>query len=333
MGIKGIKIGTVEIKGKAILAPMAGVGDRAFRETCARFGAACTVSEMVSSKALEFDDKKTLELMELGEEARPAAIQIFGSEPDVMALAARKALEFSPDFIDINMGCPAPKITGPGAGSALMKTPQLCGEIVAAVVAAVPVPVTVKIRAGWDEKSVNAVEVASICEQAGAAAVAVHARTRSQMYEPPADWSIIKAVKEAVKIPVIGNGDVTGAQSAARMLEQTGCDAVMVGRAALGNPWIFQQINAYLDEGRIVPPPSLSERMQIMVQHVELMCRYKGEYRAMKEARKHVGWYLKGLRGASEFRRRAGFLESLADLDALVKDVVAAQEETPLSEK
>jgi tRNA-dihydrouridine synthase B len=333
MGIKGIKIGTVEIKGKAILAPMAGVGDRAFRETCARFGAACTVSEMVSSKALEFDDKKTLELMELGEEARPAAIQIFGSEPDVMALAARKALEFSPDFIDINMGCPAPKITGPGAGSALMKTPQLCGEIVAAVVAAVPVPVTVKIRAGWDEKSVNAVEVASICEQAGAAAVAVHARTRSQMYEPPADWSIIKAVKEAVKIPVIGNGDVTGAQSAARMLEQTGCDAVMVGRAALGNPWIFQQINAYLDEGRIVPPPSLSERMQIMVQHVELMCRYKGEYRAMKEARKHVGWYLKGLRGASEFRRCAGFLESLADLDALVKDVIAAQEETPLGEK
>jgi tRNA-dihydrouridine synthase B len=333
MGIKGIKIGTVEIKGKAILAPMAGVGDRAFRETCARFGAACTVSEMVSSKALEFDDKKTLELMELGEEARPAAIQIFGSEPDVMALAARKALEFSPDFIDINMGCPAPKITGPGAGSALMKTPQLCGEIVAAVVAAVPVPVTVKIRAGWDEKSVNAVEVASICEQAGAAAVAVHARTRSQMYEPPADWSIIKAVKEAVKIPVIGNGDVTGAQSAARMLEQTGCDAVMVGRAALGNPWIFQQINAYLDEGRIVPPPSLSERMQIMVQHVELMCRYKGEYRAMKEARKHVGWYLKGLRGASEFRRCAGFLESLADLDALVKNVIAAQEETPLSEK
>jgi tRNA-dihydrouridine synthase B len=333
MGIKGIKIGTVEIKGKAILAPMAGVGDRAFRETCARFGAACTVSEMVSSKALEFDDKKTLELMELGEEARPAAIQIFGSEPDVMALAARKALEFSPDFIDINMGCPAPKITGPGAGSALMKTPQLCGEIVAAVVAAVPVPVTVKIRAGWDEKSVNAVEVASICEQAGAAAVAVHARTRSQMYEPPADWSIIKAVKEAVKIPVIGNGDVTGAQSAARMLEQTGCDAVMVGRAALGNPWIFQQINAYLDEGRIVPPPSLSERMHVMIQHVELMCRYKGEYRAMKEARKHVGWYLKGLRGASEFRRCAGFLESLADLDALVKDVIAAQEEIPLGEK
>jgi tRNA-dihydrouridine synthase B len=325
----GIKIGTEGLTGRAILAPMAGAGDRAFREICARFGAACTVSEMVSSKALEFDDKKTQELMELGGDARPAAIQIFGSEPPVMAQAARKALEFSPDFIDINMGCPAPKITGPGAGSALMKTPELCGEIVAAVAAAVPVPVTVKIRAGWDEKSVNAVEVASICEQAGAAAIAVHARTRSQMYEPPADWGIIKAVKEAVKIPVIGNGDVTGAQSAALMLEQTGCDAVMVGRAALGNPWVFEQINAYLTEGcRVVPPPSIYERMLVMVQHVELMCRYKGERRAMNEARKHVGWYLKGMRGASEFRRRAGFLESRADLDALVKDVIAAQEES-----
>lgn len=323
----GLKIGTVELNGRAILAPMAGAGDRAFRETCARFGAACTVSEMVSSKALEFSDKKTHELMELGEASRPAAIQIFGSEPPVMAEAARKALEFSPDFIDINMGCPAPKITGPGAGSALMKSPELCGEIVAAVAAAVPVPVTVKMRAGWDESSVNAVRVASICEQAGAAAIAVHARTRSQMYEPPAHWGIIKAVREAVRIPVIGNGDVTGAQSAALMLEQTGCDAVMVGRAALGNPWVFRQINAYLTEGcRMVPLPSLYERMLVMVQQVDLMCRYKGEHRAMNEARKHVGWYLKGMRGASEFRRRAGFLESRADLDALVKDVIEAQE-------
>lgn len=323
-----LKIGTVELNGRAILAPMAGAGDRAFRETCARFGAACTVSEMVSAKALEFSDKKTWELMELGEAARPAAIQIFGSEPPVMARAARKALEFSPDFIDINMGCPAPKITGPGAGSALMKTPELCGEIVAAVAAAVPVPVTVKMRAGWDGNCVNAVRVASICEQAGAAAVTVHARTRSQMYEPPADWGIIKAVREAVRIPVIGNGDVTGAQSAALMLEQTGCDAVMVGRAALGNPWVFRQINAYLTEGcRMVSPPSLCERMLVMVQQVELMCSYKGERRAMNEARKHVGWYLKGMRGASEFRRRAGFLDSRADLDVLVRDVIAAQED------
>ena len=322
-----LKIGNTKLIGRAVLAPMAGAGDRAFRETCARFGAACTVSEMVSSKALEFGDRKTRELMELGEDARPAGIQIFGSEPSVMARAAEKAMAFSPDFIDINMGCPAPKITGPGAGSALMKNPQLCGEIVASVAAAVPVPVTVKMRAGWDEKSVNAVAVASVCEQAGAAAIAVHARTRSQMYEPPADWGVIKAVKDAVKIPVVGNGDVTGAQSAALMLEQTGCDAVMVGRAALGNPWIFRQINDYLTEScRIDPPPECCERMLVMVRHIDLMCSYKGERRAMNEARKHVAWYLKGLRGAAEFRRRAGLLESRAQLDGLVKDVVAAQE-------
>ena len=328
-----MKIGTVELAGRAVLAPMAGAGDRAFRETCARFGAAYTVSEMVSSKALEFGDQKTAELMELGEEARPAAIQIFGTEPAVMALAAKKAMAFSPDFIDINMGCPAPKITGPGAGSALMKTPRLCGEIVAAVADAVPVPVTVKMRSGWDENSVNAVETASICEQAGAAAVAVHARTRSQMYEPPAHWDVIKAVKQAVKIPVVGNGDVTDAQSAARMLEETGCDAVMVGRAALGNPWIFRQINDYLTEScRIVPPPEICERMLAMVRHIDLMCRYKGESRAMKEARKHVGWYLRGLRGAAEFRRRAGFLETRGQLDGLVRDVVAAQREAAESQ-
>ncbi|HEX3016634.1 MAG TPA: tRNA dihydrouridine synthase DusB [Caproicibacter sp.] len=322
-----LQIGNLTLNGCAVLAPMAGAGDRAFREICARFGAAYTVSEMVSSKALEFNDKKTHELMELGQDARPAAIQIFGSEPPVMAEAAKKAMAFSPDAIDINMGCPAPKITGPGAGSCLMKTPQLCGEIVAAVSAAVPVPVTVKMRAGWDEKSVNAVEVAKICEQAGAAAVTVHARTRAQMYLPSADWNIIKEVKQAVKIPVIGNGDVTGAQSAALMLEQTGCDGVMVGRAALGNPWVFSQINAYLTEScRIVPPPDIYERMLVMVQHVELMCRYKEERRAMNEARKHVAWYLKGVRGAAEFRRRAGFLESRAQLGELVKDVISAQE-------
>lgn len=324
----GFKIGNLELNGKAVLAPMAGAGDRAFREICARFGAAYTVSEMVSSKALEFNDKKTRELMELGTEARPAAIQIFGSEPAVMAEAAKKAMAFEPDLIDINMGCPAPKITGPGGGSALMKNPQLCGEITAAVAAAVPVPVTVKMRAGWDENSVNAPEVAKICEQAGAAAVAVHARTRSQMYNPPADWNIIKKVKQSVEIPVIGNGDVTGAQSAALMLEQTNCDAVMVGRAALGNPWIFRQIDDYLTEScRIEFPPEICERMLVMMQQVELMCRYKGEARAMREARKHVAWYLKGLRGAAEFRRRAGLLETRAQLKELVQDVIAAQRE------
>ena len=322
----GLKIGGIELAGRAVLAPMAGAGDRAFRETCARFGAAYTVSEMVSAKALEFGDKKTLELMELGEEARPAAIQIFGSEPPVMARAAEKAMAFSPDAIDINMGCPAPKITGSGAGSALMKNPPLCGAIVAAVAAAVPVPVTVKLRAGWDEGSVNAPQVAAVCERAGAAAVAVHARTRARQYAPPADWSVIRAVRQAVKIPVVGNGDVTGAQAAALMLEKTGCDAVMVGRAALGSPWVFLQINAYLDGScRIVPPPGPAGRMLVMMRQVERMCRYKGERRAMREARKHVAWYLRGLRGAAQFRRRAGFLETREDLKKLVRDVLAAQ--------
>ena len=321
-----LKIGNMELAGRAFLAPMAGAGDRAFREICARFGADFFTSEMVSAKALEFGDRKTMELMELGADARPAGIQLFGSEPDVMARAAKRAMEFSPDAVDINMGCPAPKITGPGAGSALMKTPALCGEIVAAVAAAVPVPVTVKMRAGWDEGSVNAVEVARICERAGAAAVTVHARTRSQMYTPPAHWEVVRQVKEAVGIPVVGNGDVTDAQSAALMLEQTGCDAVMVGRAALGDPWVFLQIGEYLTEScRIVPPPGICERMAVMARHIDLMCRYKGEKRAMNEARKHVEWYLKGLRGAAEFRRRAGFLETRAQLDELMKEIVAAQ--------
>lgn len=320
-----IQIGNVKLSGRALLAPMAGAGDRAFREICAQFGAAFTVSEMVSAKALQFNDKKTRGLMELGDVARPAAIQLFGSEPEVMAEGAKRAMEFSPDMIDINMGCPAPKVTGPGAGSALMKNPPLCGEIVAAVKNAVPVPVTVKIRAGWDEKSKNAAEVAKICESAGAAAVAVHARTRAQMYAPSPDWGIIRAVKNAVSVPVIGNGDVVDAQSAALMLEQTGCDAVMVARGALGNPWVFREINAYLTEScRILPPPSVHEKMLVLLRQVELMCRYKDERRAMNEARKHVGWYLKGLRNAAEFRRRASFLSSMEELEALTKDVIAA---------
>ncbi|WP_411676062.1 tRNA dihydrouridine synthase DusB [Caproicibacter sp.] len=323
-----IKIGTVELSGRAVLAPMAGAGDRAFREICASFGAAMTTSEMVSAKALQFNDKKTPELMELGSDARPGAIQLFGSEPDVMAEGAKRAMDFAPDAIDLNMGCPAPKITGPGAGSALMKDPALCGEIVAAVKAAVPVPVTVKMRAGWDEKSRNAVEVAKICEQAGAAAVTVHARTRSQMYAPNPDWGVIKAVKEAVSIPVLGNGDVTGAQSAALMLEQTGCDGVMVGRGALGNPWVFREINAYLTEScRILPPPGVSEKMLVLLRQAGLMCRYKDERRAMNEARKHVGWYLKGLRGAAEFRRRGSLLSTMVELETLTKDVIAENEE------
>lgn len=319
-----MKIGNIEINGYAVLAPMAGVADRAFREICVQHGASYVVSEMVSSKALQFKDKKTGLLMTLSDAERPAGIQLFGSEPAVMAEAAKKAMRYAPDIIDINMGCPAPKVSCSGSGSALMKTPQLCGEITAAVKAAVDVPVTVKIRKGWDKNSINAVEVARICEAAGADAITVHGRTREEMYAPPADWDIIRQVKQAVKIPVIGNGDIDSAQSAARILEETGCDLVMVGRGALGNPWVFSQINAYLsDSCRILPEPGLHERMLVMLRHMKLMCDYKGERCAMKEARKHVGWYMKGMKNAASFRRRAGSLESWEELEALVKDVLS----------
>lgn len=323
-----MKIGTLEIQGRAVLAPMAGVADRAFREICTQYGASYVVSEMISSKGLQYHDKKTAELMELGKAEHPAGIQLFGDDPAAMAEAAKMAMEFSPDVIDINMGCPAPKVSCNGSGSALMKNPPLCGEIVAAVKAAVSIPVTAKIRKGWDSSTVNAVEVAKICEAAGADAITVHGRTREQMYTPPADWDIIRQVKQAVSVPVIGNGDVVSAQSAALLLEQTGCDLVMVGREALGNPWIFTQINAYLtDSCRILPPPGISERMMVMMKHIQKMCDYKGEHRAMNEARKHVGWYLKGLKNAAEFRRRAGYLENWEQLEQLVKEVLEANRE------
>lgn len=312
-----MQIGSLQIKGRAVLAPMAGVTDRAFRELCARFGAAYVVSEMVSAKALSFQDKKSAGLMELSEEEHPAAIQLFGDDPENFAQAARMALAYRPDFLDINMGCPAPKIANNGCGSALMKNPELCGRIVEAVKQSVDLPVTVKIRKGWDEHSVNAVEVAKICEAAGADAIAVHGRTRAQMYAPVADWDSIRRVKEAVSIPVIGNGDVTDAHSAARLIEQTGCDAVMIGRGALGNPWVFAQINAWLDGGRLLPAPGLSERIRVMLLHIRRLCELKGEAHGMREARKHVGWYLHGLRGAAAFRREAGMLETYEQLLAL----------------
>ncbi len=316
-------IGKVEIKGRAALAPMAGVADRVFRELCVSFGAAYVVSEMVSSKGLSFSDRRTEELMALSPREHPAAIQLFGDDPAVMAKAAQSALKFGPDVLDINMGCPAPKVNSSGGGASLMKDPVLCQQITRAVCEAVNVPVTVKIRKGWDNQSINAVEVAKRCEEAGAAAITVHGRTRAQMYAPPADWDIIARVKEAVGIPVIGNGDVAEPQDAARLLEHTGCDLVMVGRAACGNPWLFARINALLENGAALPAPGTAERMLVMCRHIRALCADKGETRAMREARKHAAWYMKGLTGAAEFRRRAGALETYAELERLAADAVA----------
>lgn len=317
-----IQLGNTEIHGKAVLAPMAGVTDRAFRELCMGYGAACCVSEMASAKALVLSDRKTASLLAISPDERPMALQLFGYEPDVMAEAARIAAEFHPAAIDINMGCPAPKIANNHSGSALMKDPALCGRIVEAIAKAVDLPVTVKIRKGWDAAHVNAVEVARICEASGAQMIAVHGRTREQMYAPPADWEIIAAVKQAVRIPVIGNGDIYTARDAMNMLEQTGCDLVMVGRGALGNPWIFREINAQYDLERPVSPPGLYERLSVMNRHIERLCAYKGEVIGMREARKHTAWYMRGLRGAARLRVLCGQLRTRDDMKTLLQAIL-----------
>lgn len=321
-----MKIGSVEITGRAALAPMAGVADRAFRRICVEYGAAYVVGEMVSSKGLCFSDAKSRELLVLDEEERPAAVQLFGDDPDVMARAAQAAMAYRPDILDINMGCPAPKIAGNHCGSALMREPELCRRIVAAVAAAVPVPVTAKIRKGYARDESNAVEVALAVEAGGAAAVAVHGRTRDQMYAPPADWDIIRQVKRAVSIPVIGNGDVTTAAEAAALYEQTGCDLIMVGRGALGAPWLFAQIEAYLQHGRTLPAPPVSARMTVLYRQIELAAALKGERVALREARKHAAWYMRGLRGAAGFRSEAGQISTLDDLAALCRRVIQAND-------
>ena len=317
-----IQIGSLKIDSFVALAPMAGVADRAFRELCVEHGAGYVVTELISAKGVSRGDKGSHELLLLGEKEHPCAIQLFGDEPDTMANAAIKALKYCPEVIDINMGCPAPKVSGHGSGSALMKTPELAYEIVKQVVAAVPVPVTAKIRAGWDENSINAPEIAVLCEKAGASAIAVHGRTKKQMYSPPVNLDVIKAVKQCVSIPVIGNGDIQCAEDAKKMLDYTGCDMVMVGRGAMGNPWIFEEINAYLRNGTILPRVSLEERMSTMLNHIERLCQYKGEFIGMREARKHTAWYMKGLRGAAEYRRKSSYLTTFEDIKSLAAQVI-----------
>lgn len=322
-----MNIGSVTITGKAALAPMAGVADKAFRRICAGYGAAFSVSEMVSAKALSMGDKVSRKLMEPDEQARPYAIQLFGDDPAVMAQAARIAMEYHPDWLDINMGCPAPKIAGNHCGSALMREPDLCYRLVKAAAEAVEVPVTVKIRKGYSQQEVNAVEVAKACESGGAAAITVHGRTRDQMYAPPVDLNIIRAVKQAVQVPVIGNGDVTDAQSAAALYEQTGCDLVMVGRGALGAPWVFAQIEAYLNHGTLLPDPPPAIRLEVLCRQVALAVTLKGERSALLEARKHASWYMRGLRGAAALRGEAGTISTMDDLRRLCRRAMKENEE------
>lgn len=319
-----MKIGDFEINNGAALAPMAGVADMAFREICIEYGAAYVVTEMVSSKGLTMNDRKSDRLMCLGETERPAAVQIFGCEPETMAKAAAQAAETGCCAVDINMGCPAPKVAGNGGGSALMKNPDLAAKITEECVKAVNIPITVKIRSGWDEDSINAVEMAKKLENAGAAAITVHGRTRKQMYAPPVNLDIIAEVKKNVAIPVIGNGDIVDPLTAENMYNYTGCDLVMIGRGALGAPWFFAQINEYFKSGTLLPEPPIEEKMSVMLRHIKKMCEYKGDYVGMREARKHVGWYIKGMRNAASFRREIGSLESMEQLEALAKRVIAS---------
>ncbi len=321
-----MKIKDIEFKNNIFLAPMAGIADRAFRELCINFGAGYTVTEMVSSKGLTMGDKKSSELLTLGEIENPAGAQIFGDDPQIMAEAAVKCLDFHPQIIDINMGCPAPKIAMNGGGASLMKNPKLAGEIVKAVSEAVSVPVTVKIRKGWDDESVTAVELAQIAEQNGASAITVHGRTRMQMYSGKVDYDIIAKVKKAVSIPVIGNGDITDEQSATIMLEKTNCDAIMIGRGALGNPWIFRKINAYLGECRVLPEVGINEKMVVMLKHIQKIIEYKGEYTAMREARHHAAYYTKGIRGGAALRKEISTFEHFEQLEELAYKIAKENE-------
>lgn len=319
-----MKIGNVEIKGYAALAPMAGVSDRAMREICTEYGAAFCVGELTSAKAVVLGDGKSKALLKSvgGEVWAP---QIFGCDPDIMARAAQKAEEYGPAFIDINMGCPAPKVAQNGGGSALLCNIPLAEKIIKAMVKAVNVPVTVKMRTGWDGEHITAVDLAKAAEQAGAAAVTVHGRTKAQMYAPPVDYKTIAGVKRAVKIPVIANGDINSGAAAKYAYDNTGCDFLAVGRAARGNPFIFSEINAFLS-GKEYTPPTLKERLDTCMRQVEKMIEYKDDYIAMLEARKHVSWYVTGLSGAANLRRLACRINSLCDVEAIIQK---ALEENP----
>ncbi|MDO4455024.1 MAG: tRNA dihydrouridine synthase DusB [Eubacteriales bacterium] len=315
------KIGNVELRNQAVLAPMAGVTDLPFRLLCHEQGAGLLSMEMVSAKAISFHNKNTENLMEIDEREHPIALQLFGSDPDLISEVAKSIEERPFDILDINMGCPVPKVVNNGEGSALMKNPKRIGEIIEKTVKAISKPVTVKIRKGFNDSMVNAVEVAKIAEQSGAAAIAVHGRTREQYYSGQADWDIIRQVKEAVHIPVIGNGDVTSPEKAKEMLEQTGCDAVMIGRGAKGNPWIFRQIAHYLETGEKLEKPDIEEVKQMMMRHARMQMEYKGGFTGIREMRKHVAWYTTGYPHSARLRNLVNQAGSIEELEELIKSI------------
>ena len=320
-----LRIGNVELDNNLILAPMAGVTDMSFRQLCREQGCGLLVTEMVSAKAILYKNRNTKELMAIGEGERPVSLQLFGSDPEIVSDIAHQVEDGPYDIIDLNMGCPVPKIVGNGEGSALMKNPKLVEELLSALVRKVHKPVTVKFRKGFDDDHVNAVEIAKIAESCGVAAVAVHGRTREQYYSGRADWDIIRQVKEAVKIPVIGNGDIFEPQDAKRMLEETGCDGIMVGRGAKGNPWIFKRITHYLETGELLSGPTLMEVRDMILRHGKMLTEYKGEMIAMREMRSHMAWYTKGMRNSAALRCEINQVETLEGLAELLEKRMEAE--------
>lgn len=315
-----LRIGNVDLENNLILAPMAGVTDLPFRMLCKEQGCGLLYTEMVSAKAILYKNRNTRELLEVRPEERPIAVQLFGSDPEIVSDMAHQIEDGPYDIIDLNMGCPVPKVVNNGEGSALMKNPKLVEQLFSALCEKVKKPVTVKIRKGFDENHVNAVEIARIAESCGIAAVAVHGRTREQFYSGTADWDIIRQVKEAVKIPVIGNGDIFTPQDGKRMMEETGCDGLMIARGARGNPWLFGRINHYLDKGQLLPEPEAQEIGAMIFRHAKLQADKKGENLGMKEMRKHIAWYTAGLPHSAGIRRACNTLETLEELEKLLRE-------------
>lgn len=318
-----LTIGNVALDNNVILAPMAGVTDLPFRLLCREQGAGLVCMEMVSAKAIFYNNRNTEELLQIHPDEHPASLQLFGSDPRIVADMAKRIEERPFSILDFNMGCPVPKVVNNGEGSALMKNPKLAEQLLSELVRAVKKPVTVKIRKGFDEENCNAVEIAKIAESCGVAAVAVHGRTRAQYYSGKADWDCIRQVKEAVKIPVIGNGDVDSPQAAKAMLEQTGCDGVMIGRAAQGNPWIFREVTAFLENGAIIARPDSVEKRETILRHAKLQMETKGEYTAVREMRKHLAWYTAGLPHSARFRQTINTMETIEELLEGVETIFA----------